>query len=73
VHFLTGEDWLLSCWLPPRVYRGLDGAGAAEDHDANRLYEGVARAWLDRRGETAFDLADAARRELAADAADAAG
>ncbi len=66
VHLLSGEDWLLTCWLPPRVYRGLDGAETAEDHDSNELYEAVARGWLDCGGETAFDLAHVARAQLAA-------
>jgi hypothetical protein len=65
VHLLAGEDWLLSCWLPPRVYRGLEDQ-AADGDAAEELYQAVANAWPDSGGETAADLAEAAHRELAA-------
>jgi hypothetical protein len=66
VHFLAGEDWLLSCWLPPRVYRGLEDGPADEDGAGEELYPAVARAWLESGGETAADLAETAHHELAA-------
>jgi len=66
VHLLAGEDWLLSCWLPPRIYRGLDGGPADADEAAEELYLAVARVWRESGGETAADLAEEAHRELAA-------
>jgi hypothetical protein len=65
VHLLAGEDWLLSCWLPPRVYRGLDDESGGDGEAATELYDAVARAWPASGGETAADLAEAAHRELA--------
>jgi hypothetical protein len=65
VHLLIGGDWLISCWLPPRVFRG-DGEALEDAHDgASGLYLAVADAWPDSEGETAADLADLVRRELA--------
>ena len=66
VHLLAGEDWLLSCWLPARPYRGLDDASAGGDEAADELYRAVAGVWPESGGETAADLAEAAHRELAA-------
>jgi hypothetical protein len=68
VHLLAGEDWLLSCWLPPRVYRGLEDAVADGDGDeaAEDLYQAVAGVWPESGGETAADLAEVAHRALAA-------
>jgi hypothetical protein len=66
VHLLAGEDWLLSCWLPPRVYRGLEEEPTDADDAADELYRAVAGAWPGGGGESAADLAEAAHRELAA-------
>jgi hypothetical protein len=65
VHLLAGGDWLLSCWLPPRVYQGLDDQPADADDAAEELYQAVARAWPESGGKTAADLAEAAHHELA--------
>lgn len=65
VHLLAGEDWLLTCWLPARAYRGLDDASGDGDEAADELYRAVADAWPESGGETAADLAEAAHRELA--------
>jgi len=62
VHLLVGEDWLLTCWLPPRTYRGTGELGP-EDDAANELYLAVASAWRDR-GQTAADLAELVRQQL---------
>ena len=66
VHLLAGEDWLLSCWLPARVYRGLGDAVADGDEAAEDLYQAVAGVWPESGGETAADLAEVAHRALAA-------
>ena len=65
VHLLAGDGWLLSCWLPPRVYRGTGTAWDSEDETSQELYRAVARTWLDSGGETARDLAEAVQGELA--------
>jgi hypothetical protein len=65
MHLLIGGDWLLTCWLPPRVFRG---GGAALDEsadDGDVLYRAVAEIWTETDGETAGDLADLVRRQLA--------
>jgi len=65
VHLLMGGDWLISCWLPPRVFRG-DGEALEDAHDdSSGLYRAVADAWPASEGETAVDLADLVRRPLA--------
>jgi hypothetical protein len=62
---LIGADWLISCWLPARVFRG-DGDALEDTHDgAAGVYAAVADAWPAGEGETAADLADLVRRELA--------
>ena len=66
VHLLAGEDWLLSSWLPPRVYRGLEDAIGDGDEAAEDLYQAVAGVWPESGGETAADLAEVAHRALAA-------
>jgi hypothetical protein len=65
VHLLIGEGWLISCWLPPRVFRG-DGEPLADAEDgAAELYRAVADSWPESERETAADLADLVRDELA--------
>ena len=65
VHLLLGHDWLISCWLPPRVFRGDDDGVFLADDVSEGLYFAVADSWLDLEGETAADLASLVRRELA--------
>jgi hypothetical protein len=65
VHLLIGPDWLISCWLPPRVFRGDGEALRYADDAAHELYLAVAEAWPGLEGGTAADLAGLVRRELA--------
>jgi hypothetical protein len=65
VQLLVGEDWLLSCWLPPRVFRGLGEASQRGDHYSSGLYLAVARRWLATDAKSAADLAALVRREFA--------
>ena len=65
MHLLVGHDWLISCWLAPRVFRGDDDGFLLTDDGADDLYGAVAESWLDLEGETAADLASLLRRELA--------
>lgn len=65
VHLLVGEGWLLSCWLPSRVYRGLDDGIADPREESDELYDAVVRAWLAGGGETAAHLAESVREQLA--------
>jgi hypothetical protein len=65
VRLLSGADWLVSCWLKPRVYRGMAVAAhhAPEGVDDN-LFLAVASGWLRERSSTAGDLARLVRGEL---------
>ncbi len=65
VHLLVGDGWLLSCWLPPRTYRGLSAEVVDPEQASNELYRAVAEAWSDDGGESAADLAESVQRELA--------
>jgi hypothetical protein len=65
VHLLAGDDWLLSCWLQPRVYHGLGPEVAAPKRTTDELYAAVAETWVVEAGESAADLAESVRRTLA--------
>lgn len=65
VRLLVGDGWLLSSWLPPRVYRGLCAEVVDPDQASDELYGAVAEAWIANGGESAADLADSVRAELA--------
>jgi hypothetical protein len=66
VQLLVGDGWLLSAWLPPRLFRGSSAALQADsgDQDAHRLHRAVAASWPDSSCATAGDLAELIRREL---------
>ena len=65
VHLLIGSDWMISCWLPPRVFRGGGEMADQDRDDGETLYLAVAKAWTETDGETVGDLADLVRRQLA--------
>jgi hypothetical protein len=65
VRLLVGDDWLISCWHAPRVYRGLASGIDHRDDASTELYRAVAAAWPTGGGKTAADLAYTARRQLA--------
>ncbi len=65
VQLLVGESWLLSCWHPPRVFRGLDEAAQHGEDSSNGLYLAVAERWPAVRATGAGDLAALIQRELA--------
>jgi len=65
VQLLTGDDWLISCWLPPRVFRGRGEATVDADDSPNGLYLAVAERWPTSDADCAADLAHLLRRELA--------
>jgi hypothetical protein len=66
VQLLIGSGWLLSAWLPSRLFRGPDAALAADcDHDdPDRLHLAVAASWPGSGGSSSEDLAELIRREL---------
>jgi hypothetical protein len=66
VQLLVGERWLLSAWLPPRLFRGSSAALKADsgEHDPDRLHRAVAGTWPESSCATAGDLAELIRREL---------
>ena len=45
VQLLVGDDWLLSCWHPPRVFRGLSDPVHVADDSSSGLYLAVAKRW----------------------------
>jgi hypothetical protein len=66
VQLLVGDGWLLSAWLPPRLFRGSSAALEADDDsdDPDRLHMAVATSWVESACATADDLAELIRREL---------
>jgi hypothetical protein len=66
VQLLIGSSWLLSAWLPTRLFRGSDAALAADcDHDdPDRLHLAVAASWPESGGSSSEDLAELIRRQL---------
>jgi hypothetical protein len=66
VQLLVGQGWVLSAWLPSRVFRGSTEALVADCNgaDPDRLHVAVATSWRGSGGETSEDLADLIRREL---------
>lgn len=66
VQLLVGEGWLLSAWLPARLFRGSSDALDADcdGHDPDRLYAAVATSWRESSCASADDLAGLIRREL---------
>jgi hypothetical protein len=66
VQILIGEGWLLSAWLPSRLFRGQVAALASDcdGYDPDRLYLAAASSWPQSGGETTEELADLIRREL---------
>jgi hypothetical protein len=66
MQLLVGEGWLLSAWLPSRLFRGSSAALEADcdGDDPDRLHAAVARSWLESSGSSAHDLAELIRREL---------
>jgi hypothetical protein len=66
VQLLVGQGWLLSAWLPPRLFRGSSAAleGDCNGPDPDRLHMAVATSWPESACATADDLAELIRREL---------
>jgi len=65
VQLLVGDRWVLSAWLPPRLFRGSPAAlDADRDDDPDRLHLSVAVSWPDSGHDTAEGLAELVRREL---------
>ena len=66
VQLLIGEGWLLSAWLPARLFRGSSAALEADcdGDDPDRLHLAVAASWPRSACATADDLAELIRREL---------
>jgi hypothetical protein len=65
VQLLAGDDWLLSCWLPPRVFRGLGHPVDPAEDSSNGLYLAVAERWPNSSADSAAALAGLVRRQLA--------
>jgi hypothetical protein len=64
VQMLVSDDWLLSCWLPPRVFRGMGDPVPVADDSSSGLYLTVAERWPTSDASSAEDLAKLVRREL---------
>jgi hypothetical protein len=65
VQLLVGHNWLLTCWLPPRVFRGLGDPLDAVDESSSGVYLAVAERWPTSNADSAEDLASLVRRQLA--------
>lgn len=66
VQLLVGDGWLLSAWLPSRLFRGSSTALEADcdGDDPDRLHLAVGSSWAGSGNETVADLAQLIRREL---------
>jgi hypothetical protein len=66
VQLLIGQGWLLSAWLPSRLFRGSNAALTADcdGDDPDRLHLAVAASWPSSGGDTSEALAALIRREL---------
>ena len=64
VELLAGEDWLISCWHPARVFVGPTNAGEEAPADSAEHRECVVRRWSNGTGRTAGDLGVLAIDEL---------
>jgi hypothetical protein len=66
VQLLIGQGWLVSTWLPSRLFRGSNAALASDcdDEDPDRLHLAVAASWPGGGGATSEALAELIRREL---------
>jgi hypothetical protein len=66
---LVGDDWLLSCWLPSRVFRGMGDPVHVADDSSSGLYLAVAKRWPTSNARSADGLAKLVRHELSGGAA----
>jgi hypothetical protein len=66
VQLLIGDGWVLSAWLPSRLFRGSSSALEADcdGEDPDRLHLAVGSSWPDSGGAAAGDLSELIRREL---------
>ena len=64
IQMLVGDDWLLSCWLPSRVFRGIGDPVHVADDSSSGLYLAVAKAWPTSNATSAEGLAKLVRHEL---------
>jgi hypothetical protein len=64
VQMLVGNDWLLSCWLPSRVFRGMGDPIPVADESSSGLYLAVAKRWPTSNASSAEGLAKLVRHEL---------
>jgi hypothetical protein len=64
VQMLVGSDWLLSCWLPSRVFRGMGDPIPVADESSSGLYLAVAKRWPTSNASSAAGLAKLVRHEL---------
>jgi hypothetical protein len=65
LQILVGQDWVLSCWLPTRVFRGLCDPVHVADESSSGLYLAVAKRWPTSNATDAAGLVKLLRRELA--------
>jgi hypothetical protein len=65
VQLLVGDGWLLSCWHPSRVFRGLGDPLDTTEDTSSGLYLAVAQRWVTTKADSAEDLASLVRRQLA--------
>jgi hypothetical protein len=64
VQMLVGSDWLLSCWLPSRVFRGIGDPVPVADESSSGLYLAIAKRWPTSNASSAEGLAKLVRHEL---------
>lgn len=65
VELLAGEQWLISCWHPRRMFRGAIKIREDEPDSADALFRGVAERWANGRRGGPGDLGVSVMNELA--------
>jgi len=65
VELLAGEDWLITCWHPQRIFQGSRKTDEQPPSEVEELREAVAARWKRRPGEVPGDLGISIMHELA--------
>ena len=65
VEIIAGEEWLISCWHPTRIFEGARKVADGPAGDAEAIFRGTVERWAHGRKGSAADLGVAVMHELA--------
>ncbi len=65
VEIVAGDDWLISCWHPTRIFAGAKKAAEGPPGSSEALFRGVAERWSRGRQGSPADLGVTVMHELA--------